>query len=347
MPTLGYPPARKVFDYSSLDAKTAEFIQQQTGEIKGLVKRTAQSIVEIGVKLINVKDKLEHGQFGDWLRAEFEWSHQTAKRFMNVAVSFRNQQFVDLVAPSALYLLAAPSTPAVVREEAITRAQAGESITYSIVKSIKQKYTESQKKLDLNSASPPETIESPEVLVLKSQPEVKKLILPPQPGTKQEIIAIRPQPQAMAAAAISQPAVTTIEQPGVWWQLGGKHLLYCGNPNSDEFLEQVSEDVHLLLAFPPAKVWRTRIISDAQIVLSDYLPMFQNPDMLDEALEVMILSYSQMGDTVVVCFLPSPDILSIISRFDRRGLLAEPDSRRCSAIAADWKRAGMKVERVI
>ena len=40
--------------------------------------------------------------------------------------------------------------------------------------------------------------------------------------------------------------------PGIWWQLGGRHLLYCGNPNSPQFLTRVAQEVEqlgLLLAF--------------------------------------------------------------------------------------------------
>ncbi len=43
-------------------------------------------------------------------------------------------------APSALYLLAAPSTPKAVRQEAIERAQAGEPITYSTAREMVQEY---------------------------------------------------------------------------------------------------------------------------------------------------------------------------------------------------------------
>ena len=81
MPTSASPPTRKGFDYDSLDAETTQFVQQQTGEIRVLMKRTAQSIIEIGSRLVDVKARLGHGRFLDWLASEFEWSWQTAKRF--------------------------------------------------------------------------------------------------------------------------------------------------------------------------------------------------------------------------------------------------------------------------
>ena len=42
------PKAWKKFDYTALDVSTSQFVQQQTGEIRGLMKRTVESIFEIG-----------------------------------------------------------------------------------------------------------------------------------------------------------------------------------------------------------------------------------------------------------------------------------------------------------
>jgi hypothetical protein len=70
-------------------------------------------VVEIGRRLTDAKRRLGHGRFLVWLAAEFGWSERTAENFMRVYVlrgKFAN--FADLDVPlSALYLLAAPSTP--------------------------------------------------------------------------------------------------------------------------------------------------------------------------------------------------------------------------------------------
>lgn len=126
-----------LFDYGQLDSETRIVVQQRTGEIKALMKRTAQDIIEIGEKLIEVKERLPHGAFGGWLEAEFEWSEPTAQRFMRVADRFKSVNLTDLtIAPSALYLLAAPSTPDEARQEAISRSEAGERITHKVAKNI-------------------------------------------------------------------------------------------------------------------------------------------------------------------------------------------------------------------
>lgn len=110
------------FDYNALDADTSILVRQRTDEIRGLMKRAAQDIIDIGQKLIEVRDLLRHnkaGGFDGWLRAEFDWDGRTAYRFINVATNFDNLSGLS-IAPSALYLLAAPSTPEAARIEALS-----------------------------------------------------------------------------------------------------------------------------------------------------------------------------------------------------------------------------------
>jgi len=325
MPTSDSSPARKEFDYSGLDDKSRNFVQQQTGEIRGLMKRTAQGIVEIGQKLSEVKERLGHGRFGTWLESEFRWSYETAARFMRVYTQFNSVNLTDVsIAPSALYLLAAPSISKAVIQEAIARAEAGESITYTTAKEIKKKYTSTTKSKSK----------------VKSEPEQTPLVSPPLPtpplpqSSPLQIVSIRPSAQASAAevakgeatggAIIPQrtPPVSTPESYGSWWRLSGRHLLYCGDPNSDEFLAKLPEQVQLLLAFPSDNFWQPRIVADVRLILNDYLPMFQNSDLLDEVIEPLVLSFSQVGNFVMVGFIPSPVILSIINRAERRGVLS-------------------------
>jgi hypothetical protein len=125
-----------MFDYAALDSETRIVVQQRTTEIKALMKRAATDIIEIGQKLIEVKGKLGHGHFGAWLAAEFTMTDRTARNFMRVAEAFKSETVSDLIAPKALYLLAAPSTLDSAREEAIERAEQGEPISYSTAREI-------------------------------------------------------------------------------------------------------------------------------------------------------------------------------------------------------------------
>ena len=128
------------FKYEHLDEKTQTIIWQRTSEIRELMRLTAENIISIGQKLTEVKEKLGHGSFQNWLRSEFEWSEQTARQFMQVyrwSKTIKNKNFVfSQLATSALYLLAAPSTPPAARDEVLTLIDEGEKISYSCVKTI-------------------------------------------------------------------------------------------------------------------------------------------------------------------------------------------------------------------
>lgn len=118
------------YDYAALDSPTAALAQQAAGEIKEKVRRAAQDIIDIGNRLLDVKAALPHGAFTGWLDAEFGWGERQARRFMNVAEAFKTDNLSDLqIAPSALYALAAPSTPAEAREELLQQARNGQPVS--------------------------------------------------------------------------------------------------------------------------------------------------------------------------------------------------------------------------
>lgn len=119
------------FDYSQLDSEARIVVRQRTNEIKTLMRRTAQDVIEIGEKLIEVKETMGHGKFGEWLEKEFSWSWKTATKFMSVAEHFSNLKNSSNLTMSfeTMAYLASPSVPEEVRQEVVSRAQAGEHIT--------------------------------------------------------------------------------------------------------------------------------------------------------------------------------------------------------------------------
>lgn len=122
-----------------LKAADRSLVQRKTKRIRDLTKRTAEGVYLIGRELIQVKAVLEHGRFLDWMQDEFEWSERTAERFINVALKlqkpYENRQFVEF-APSALYLLTAPSTPEVLLEQAQAEAASGKKVTHARAKQL-------------------------------------------------------------------------------------------------------------------------------------------------------------------------------------------------------------------
>jgi hypothetical protein len=111
----------------------AEFCAGQAEAIRLLVKRSAADILDIGRRLIAVKQRLGHGQWLPWLDKEFGWHQTTAAKFIRVAES------VDKLSPGldlsdctidagALYLLAAPEASDDWRREVVETAH-GKRIT--------------------------------------------------------------------------------------------------------------------------------------------------------------------------------------------------------------------------
>ncbi len=352
MPASNSLSPKQRFDYTILEPETYQFVKAQTGEIRALMKLSFESIIQIGQKLKLVKQHLGHGHFRTWLESEFEWGTWTATKFMQVAERFEETSFSGLdIAPSALYELAAPSTPKAARDEALARAASGESINYTTAKALRQKYIPQATKTKAEAVTG---------LAPQSKPTVA---LPPGSSSKLEIVAIRSAaPTAPANSETSrliaphlpqvppslQPTspISVADESGALWQLGGRHLLYGGDPNSAQFLQRVPEKVSLMFGFPPTLEWHSTIRAKTRIITEEYLPQGKDVRLWEDMLETSILLYSKIGELVVSCFVPSPELLSIINRQDRQGLFAEPDPRRVNAIISNWKKAGLKAERL-
>ncbi|PSB08437.1 hypothetical protein C7B62_16735 [Pleurocapsa sp. CCALA 161] len=320
------------FDYSQLDSETSVFIREQTEEIRGLMRRTAQGIVDIGQKLLDIKEKLGHGNFLNWLKKEFDWSELTAQRFMQVARQFESHNLLDLeIAPSALYILSAPSTTDSVREEALSRAQSGENITYKAAKEIKEKYqpTSKVKKDEENKKVEPETQSVSDVRSsLLDRPRTRAIESLP----KQEILAVIPKQTTDNAKAVVCR--------GSWHQLG-EHLLYCGEPNSPQFKQRLPKEIALNIAFSPTPDWQlaTPVKANSEIA---FFSQYQDVDlasfkkMIQSALEI----YTEEKESVVFSFLPEPELLMVAHQLGCHCFVAEPGVEECEAIIDRWKRLG-------
>ena len=147
------------FNYTTLDRQTQIEVKQKTSEIKSLIRQTAQDIFYVGQKLAEVKQQLKHGEFRNWLKTEFNWSISSATKFMQVSEQFKSVNFTHLnFATSALYVLAAPSTPEKAREQALQLASKGENITYSLAKVIIKHHKKSEN-IEIYTQSPPNQTE--------------------------------------------------------------------------------------------------------------------------------------------------------------------------------------------
>jgi hypothetical protein len=333
----------KSFDYAELDGETSCFVQEQTEEIKALMKKTAEGIVNIGQKLIEVKERLGYGHYRQWIEAEFNWGKSTANSFENVARRFANVQNLDKFAPSALYELAAPSTPEIAKNEALTRADSGEFITYTTAKEIKQKFTapttqktsKSEAKTQLSdNLSDKEVLQRVKNSIISSDTLAQKQLQPEQPQAPQiELI--------QSEKTIESKSV----QPGNWWKLG-RHLLYCGETHSPQFLSRLPQEIALAIAFPKTADWHLKTLSakvkSALTVFSSYQDLDLNllRTMVENSLEL----YTNSGETVLFSFLLDPALLLLVDRLDCHCAIAEPNPLSCEAIVQAWTQTGGKAE---
>ena len=100
------------YDYSRLPEEERAVVQRAARVIKPLLRRTAEDIFVIGGELAQVKARLPHGRYTEWLGAEFGLSERMAQHFVNVRERLgpKSEKF-SVLPPSTLYMLAAPSTP--------------------------------------------------------------------------------------------------------------------------------------------------------------------------------------------------------------------------------------------
>jgi hypothetical protein len=126
---------RELFDYGNLAAPEVKRCESAVEKITKYQRRMAADIVAIGSELLAVKDKLEHGQFGQWIDHYFGWSQQTGSRMMQAATVFKSLNLsIFTIDTSALYLLSSSKCPDEVRDDFIERAERGEHITHATVK---------------------------------------------------------------------------------------------------------------------------------------------------------------------------------------------------------------------
>ncbi|MCL2856176.1 MAG: DUF3102 domain-containing protein [Oscillospiraceae bacterium] len=89
-----------------------------TAEIHFYKKQAGEAILEIGNRLNEAKEQLQHGEWLEWLEGKIEFSDATAQRFMRLAREYSNPALVtDLGTSKALVLLALPPAE---REEFIS-----------------------------------------------------------------------------------------------------------------------------------------------------------------------------------------------------------------------------------
>ncbi len=114
------------YNYASLKPDDAEKLRKATGAIRACLSRAHHSIFEIGGELTVVKDSLSHGEFGSWLKAEFNMTTRTAQNYMNAYRLRQESETVSVLPIKAVYALGAPGTPEGVKSTILTRLKSND-----------------------------------------------------------------------------------------------------------------------------------------------------------------------------------------------------------------------------
>ena len=119
-------------------------IDTLTTEILILKQQTAQNIIEIGKRLMAVKESLPHGEWGSWLKEKVDFTERTAQNFIRVAKEFSNTKAIADLGITKVYALL--DLPPKEREDFIKNNPVEEMSTRELQKAIKEKQ-ELEKKL--------------------------------------------------------------------------------------------------------------------------------------------------------------------------------------------------------
>ena len=321
-----------IFDYQILSPKKRTIVQQCTGEIKERLRRTAQDVWEVGKKLTEVRSQLEHGQFEGWLSVEFGWSRRTAYNFINVYEAFSDStNFAQLdIATSALYKLAAPSTPKSVRQEFISKAEQGEKITHKQISQV------------LKTVKKPRVVEPAQPISPPSQ-QILQVIRKPRAGAEKSEVEKTLNDQ-LKIASNSAMTPTRIEiKSGCWYLFDRVNVLFCGDTALAEFCDRAPAAT-LALAITSDDWdhdWLIEKASNLVVLKESYI----RPGLIEQTIKL----YSAPGDTIIFPWLPNAEMIEIAHRLKRRIVAGDPSRDRCqnaiaTRIACETAKAGVTIE---
>lgn len=129
------------FDYGSVPLSLRKAVREQAAAIQALLAKTAISVVQIGLRLQFVRDRLGRERFGPWVKAEFAWSQPTASNYMRAAKTFGELDCIGQFQPTALFILARKKATVAARHEAIRAARQGQRITKAKAQAIVERHT--------------------------------------------------------------------------------------------------------------------------------------------------------------------------------------------------------------
>jgi Protein of unknown function (DUF3102) len=119
-------------------AKLVAELEPEAAAIKAALATEEQGLttaltaaLEVGERLSRARARAPHGLWLPYLKVTFQWTDATARRYMKLYELSKSYNLSNLKIPrSALYLLAAASTPEKTRDDILKRAEAGERFLF-------------------------------------------------------------------------------------------------------------------------------------------------------------------------------------------------------------------------
>ena len=321
-------------DYSDLNSEVSEFVRERTKKIKERIARIENDIIVIGKYLIEVKEKLEPvGQYLKWLEIEFRWSDRQARRYVSVAKKFGD--WVDRLSTldierTAYWLLAEEKTPPEAVEEILTIAETTkETVTSSLVREIREKYSKNEsgkaRKSEKIQASPESSRDrvkdSVKEVANKKNKKIDKAITSDPSKTKLEILEVKYK--------IAKNS---------YWRLGEHHKLFCGQPIEPQFLELLPRKISLTINLPPnndCSLIPTIKSKSSFTFYSKYNDIELNTVL--ESVKPIILGSTESQEVIVFCYSFDPQLLELADELACYCYVAEPDLHKCEQILGVWR----------
>jgi hypothetical protein len=113
--------------YGDLSADQAKALDVLAAKIRNHAKATTKAIIEIGRKLIDVKQQLAHGAFAKWITVDCGFTMRTAQHYMRAATFAElKSEMVARLPPAALYRLSAKNAPQAAVADVLRRIETGQ-----------------------------------------------------------------------------------------------------------------------------------------------------------------------------------------------------------------------------
>jgi len=132
--------ATAAFDYTALDPAPRQAASRHAKAIQTHVANSTQAVIDIGHRLIELRQQLDGRQWRAWLTSEFRWTRSVASNYMQVAEKFGHLDLVSRFQPSALYALARRYVPPRAVTDAVALAKSGQTISKAVARQLIRKY---------------------------------------------------------------------------------------------------------------------------------------------------------------------------------------------------------------